>query len=76
MYWGAKSDKYEYFEIAGKLLGLGKSEEKKEEDNLLFKDPAEYEKWSPEKRKQMTDKMMGYHKVKMGETALGDSNAE
>ena len=36
--------------------------EEKEKKAMLFRDPADYEKMSPEERQELTDKMMGKYK--------------
>ena len=36
--------------------------EEKEKKSMLFRDPADYEKMSPEERQEQTDKMMGKFK--------------
>lgn len=44
--------------------------EEKKENVFIFRDPNEYEKMSVEKRKSLTQKMMGMHKRWASETPL------
>jgi hypothetical protein len=46
--------------LHGAKIDKGESEPKAEADQIMFKDPKEYKKLSPEERKRLTEKMMGH----------------
>ena len=46
--------------LYGAKIDKGESEPEAEAEQIMFKDPKEYEKLSPEERKQLTQKMMGH----------------
>lgn len=42
--------------------GSGATEQKPNQNEIMFKDPKEYEKLSPEERKKLTEQMLGKFK--------------
>ena len=46
--------------LHGAKIDQGESEPKAEAEQIMFKDPKEYEKLSPEERTRLTQKMMGH----------------
>jgi hypothetical protein len=71
----ADKREYEEFKIQAALHGAEikdkPSFEKPENDDLLFRDPKEYENLSEEERKELTDKMMAAFKGKFANTSIG-----
>lgn len=65
MFNGIEEQKLDYYKLGASLFGIDLDKEvkkKKEENEMLFKDPSEYENMSREERQALTDKMMGYYK--------------
>jgi hypothetical protein len=65
LYGNLQQERLDYIKIAGSFLGIDLDKETKKTktvDEGIFQDPQSYEKFSPEERKEMTERMMGKHK--------------
>lgn len=55
-----------------KLTGVSQKATSSEKEVVpLFGDPKDYESMSPEKREELTKKMLGKHKIWAGQSLLG-----
>jgi len=63
MYEHYQKEEIDRYKIKAAMLGAKfEEEEKKKEDDFVFKDPKEYEGLSVKERKDLTERMMGKHK--------------